>query len=69
MHEREKVGLDSGLFGASAYLGILQDSLPLHALSLSLSIIAAVKEVAIFTRAHLLVGLFVCQQDYGESNK
>lgn len=22
-----------------------------------------------FTRAHLLVGLFVCQQDYGESNK
>lgn len=23
----------------------------------------------VFTRAHLLVGLFVCQQDYGESNK
>lgn len=23
----------------------------------------------VFTRAHLLVGVFVCQRDYGESNK
>lgn len=56
MHERVKVGLDSALaqagsarplFRASAYLGILQDTLPLHVLSLSLLIIASAKEVAI----------------------
>lgn len=55
LHEREKVGLDSALgrvprrslFRVSAYLGLLQDTLPLHVLSLSRLIIASVKEVAI----------------------
>lgn len=43
----------------SAYLAILQDTLPLHVLSLSLLIIASVKEVA-FSPVHIcwLVCLF-----------